>query len=75
MLTYKMCTPDLLWPLVLKTVVMVFLRINLSSIAANPACMYYQCVCVCADGCIQWMWNEWKDGKFIGWLDGAYWVQ
>ena len=25
---------------------MVFLRINLSSIAANPACMYYQCVCV-----------------------------
>ena len=21
---------------------------------------------VCADGCFQWMWNEWKDGEFIG---------
>ena len=21
---------------------------------------------MCADGDIQWMWNKWKDGEFIG---------
>lgn len=39
-----------------------FFRLSLFSIVANPACP----TDVCADGNIQWMWNEWKDGEFIG---------